>query len=277
MDGTLLNDDHIISNQTAEAIKKLQAHGIEFVIATGRTFHSAKILLDHHKIDCDMINLNGAAIYNRQGKLLESIAIENHIVHDIITYCQNSNLEYSIMTGEHFYVHNRQAFIERIQKYLTGKNLPASDNETTTDAQFLNELAKVKDTSEFQFQTNDKVLKIMTMSDKQKPLQHFKHLFEKNNKLDITSSSPDNLEITNLNAQKGFAVQKYANNKGITMDEVLCIGDSLNDRSMILMAKYGYVMENAIEEVKKLSPLRAPHHAQEGVSQIIQEVIKGNI
>ena len=277
MDGTLLNSNHVISTRTANAVKQLQEYGVEFIIATGRTFHSAKMLLDQHHIDCDMINLNGAAIYDRQGNILETIPIDNHVAKDIITYCQNKHLEYSIMTANHFFVHDRQAFVERVRKYLSRKNHTQTEDQDHTNAQLMNEFANVKDVTEFRHQSHEPVLKFMIMSNSDKALQQFKRLFEKNGQLDITSSNPDNLEITNLNAQKGFAVQEYANKKGITMDEVLCIGDSLNDRSMLMMAKYGYVMENAIDEVKQLSPLRAPHHGQEGVSHIIQQVIDKKI
>lgn len=275
MDGTLLNANHVISDQTAKAIKRLQDYGIEFMIATGRTFHSAKILLDLQGIDCDMINLNGAAVYDRQGNVLKSIPIDRHLVNDIITFCQNIHLEYSIMTAQHFYAHDRQAFVERISKYVSQQNSPLQESNDSSDVQFLNEFENIRDITEFQQQQKDEdVLKFMVMSDSPKSLQQFKRLFEKNGQLDITSSNHDNLEITNINAQKGFAVQEYASSKGITMDEVLCIGDSLNDRSMIMMAKYGYVMKNGVDELKNLSPLRAPHHDQEGVAQIIDQLIQ---
>ena len=41
LDGTLLNDDSEVSNETIEMIKKLKENGIEFAIATGRSFNSA--------------------------------------------------------------------------------------------------------------------------------------------------------------------------------------------------------------------------------------------
>ena len=40
LDGTLLNDDSEVSNETIQAIKKLKDNGVEFAIATGRSFNS---------------------------------------------------------------------------------------------------------------------------------------------------------------------------------------------------------------------------------------------
>ena len=42
MDGTLLNDKGYISDRTINAVKKLQKHGIHFIVNTGRDYHAAK-------------------------------------------------------------------------------------------------------------------------------------------------------------------------------------------------------------------------------------------
>ena len=41
MDGTLLNNEHVLSERTIAAIKKAQQAGIRFMIATGRSFEQA--------------------------------------------------------------------------------------------------------------------------------------------------------------------------------------------------------------------------------------------
>ena len=38
MDGTLLNNEHVLSERTVAAIKNAQEAGIRFIIATGRSF-----------------------------------------------------------------------------------------------------------------------------------------------------------------------------------------------------------------------------------------------
>lgn len=42
MDGTLLNDKGYISDRTINAVKKLQKHGIHFIVNTGRDYRAAK-------------------------------------------------------------------------------------------------------------------------------------------------------------------------------------------------------------------------------------------
>lgn len=268
MDGTLLNANHLISDINAKSIKKLQSKGVEFMIATGRTFHSAKPFLDMHQIDCEMINLNGAAVYSKTGQLLKSIPMEASLAHSMIEFCQNNQIGYSIMDANYLFVQDRQAFINRISALI------AQDNKgNISDAQFINDIKYVRDISEYNFTNGSQVLKMMILSENTSLLTKFHQTFNSEPNLDITSSGPDNLEVTHSLAQKGLAVEDYVKNKGWSMDQVVTIGDSLNDRSMIQMAGFGYVMENANEQVKKLSNLRAPHHDKDGVSVIIEEII----
>ena len=59
MDGTLLNDKGYISDRTINAVKKLQKHGIHFIVNTGRDYHAAKRELDAASLSCDMICYSG--------------------------------------------------------------------------------------------------------------------------------------------------------------------------------------------------------------------------
>ena len=61
-----------------------------------------------------------------------------------------------------------------------------------------------------------------------------KHL-EKNPKIAVASSFESNVEITDARAQKGPILKEYIESLGYTMDEVMVLGDSLNDYSMMSM------------------------------------------
>lgn len=67
MDGTLLNDKGYISDRTINAVKKLQKHGIHFIVNTGRDYRAAKRELDAASLSCDMICYSGACTYDVHG------------------------------------------------------------------------------------------------------------------------------------------------------------------------------------------------------------------
>ncbi|XJS10597.1 Cof-type HAD-IIB family hydrolase [Aerococcaceae bacterium WGS1372] len=280
MDGTLLNEQHVISERTAKAIKKLQQAGIEFVIATGRAYNSARPLLEAHKILCKMINLNGAAVYDQVGNIQTKIPLNTQTVHDILNYLDETQTEFSIMTDKFFYVNDKEAFTQRLTQMLRKLEIEKhttikTDDAYSSDAQFIHELNYVKDMKDFAFTDETTALKFMifgTPADGK--LHNFKNHFTNYDDLDITSSSPDNLEVTHSKAQKGFAIEAYAKSRGISMEDVATIGDSLNDRSMLQMAGHSYAMDNASDEVKSMAKYIAPSHREDGVAKVIEDIIE---
>lgn len=280
MDGTLLNEEHIISERTARAVKKLQQAGIEFVIATGRAYNSARLLLDVHKIRCKMINLNGAAIYDQSGNIESKIPMDTETVKEILSYLDETDTDYSIMTEKYFYVDDKEAFAQRLTESMRKMDIEKhtriqTDDAYSSDAQFIHELQYIKDMDDFTYTEDLTALKFMifgTPADNK--LNNFNDKFSSYEDLDITSSSPDNLEVTHSKAQKGFTVEEYAKSRGISMDEVATIGDSLNDRSMLQMAGHSYAMDNASSEVKAMAKNIAPSHREDGVAQVIEEILQ---
>jgi Cof subfamily protein (haloacid dehalogenase superfamily) len=69
--------------------------------------------------------------------------------------------------------------------------------------------------------------------------------------LTAVSGGGGNIEITNASADKGTALEWICRERGIPLKEVLAIGDSENDLTMIQKAGIGIAMENAEEIIKK--------------------------
>lgn len=273
MDGTLLNENHVISKRNAEAIRQLEAAGIEFMIATGRTLMSATPLLEEHGLQSHMINLNGAAIYDTQGRLEYSIPMEPSTVAEIMSYCAVNGLGYTLMTDQHTFVIDVEQFIEDMRKFMPVRE-QEDGQEFSSQAQFAGIQEDIRPLDEFDFNHNHTILKMMVFSPQDpSKFDAFHQVFDKFDDIDITSSAVDNREITHTNAQKGIAVESYAQQKGYTMDQVATIGDSLNDRSMLKMAKYSYAMDNASPEVKAMAKFIAPSNREDGVALVIEQIL----
>ncbi|MCW6666055.1 Cof-type HAD-IIB family hydrolase [Aerococcaceae bacterium NML190938] len=273
MDGTLLNEHHIISDENAAAVKQLQQHGIEFMIATGRDYRSATQLLNAQNIQCSIVALNGACIYDANGMLLYQRAIDPQATNELIQYLLAHNIQFVIQSDSNFYVADMKTFVESALAFTDryGDNV-----HDLTVAQMRDYVAAAQELSAFSNPVAEPILKFMISSDRTSDLDNIRHLFDANPHLDITSSAPDNLEITSNAAQKGLALKYYATHKGITMQEVAGIGDSLNDRSMLQMVGYSFAMANAPEFIKQLAKYHAPANIEHGVAQIIAQVIAGN-
>ncbi|MRJ47915.1 Cof-type HAD-IIB family hydrolase [Fundicoccus ignavus] len=278
MDGTLLNENHVISDRTAAAIKKLQeTTDIEFIIATGRSFKSASVLTQAQDIYCRMINLNGASIHEKDGTLTDSNPLLTDTVLSVIQYLDTLAIDYAVSTPNNYYVADYEGFIKRIAHFMNVSHeevLAAADGtDEVTNAQLLAHYGDVKPITEMELTKENPALKLLLFSSNADLLSQVRQHLSNFSDLDVTSSAADNIEVTHINAQKGLAVEAYAKSQGYTLDEVATIGDSLNDRSMLQMAKHSYAMDNAPDHIKAMAQNIAPANTIDGVAIILEQLI----
>ena len=119
------------------------------------------------------------------------------------------------------------------------------------------------------------IYKLFLYSEDKEMLDELKLRLEKNKDIAVASSFPTNLEITDVKAQKGPVLKEYIESLGYTMDEVMVLGDSLNDLSMIEM-NFGatVAMANADPEVKSAAKYITKSNAEFGVAYAIEELLK---
>ena len=95
--------------------------------------------------------------------------------------------------------------------------------------------------------------------------------------LHAVSTSKNDLEITYVNAQKGTALLRYAQTKKITPSQILAVGDSGNDLSMLsLDLGVTAAMANASAAVKDICSVIAPSNDQDGVAFLIEDILEQN-
>ena len=122
---------------------------------------------------------------------------------------------------------------------------------------------------------NVPISKMFLVSDDWKLLLEIKKELEKEENYAVSSSFKNNLEITHIKAQKGPILKQYIESLGYTMDEVMVLGDSLNDCSMLEM-DFGatIAMANADEEIKKVAKYITKSNEEDGVAYVIDEMLK---
>ena len=89
LDGTLLNQDSAISDYTSETLKLLAEHEIAYTVATGRTLHGARAILEGHQFLLPQAYKNGVMIWHPEQKQFSSGAMLtadelDHVVHACI-------------------------------------------------------------------------------------------------------------------------------------------------------------------------------------------------
>jgi hydroxymethylpyrimidine pyrophosphatase-like HAD family hydrolase len=94
----------------------------------------------------------------------------------------------------------------------------------------------------------------------------------------LFTSKPYFLEILPPRTDKGTALAKVAELLGVPREEVLAIGDSMNDEAMIRWAGLGVAMANGDERIKGIASLVTEKtNDDDGVAEVIETyILKGS-
>ena len=165
---------------------------------------------------------------------------------------------------------------ELIQHILTFEQGMTEEEARKTDLfKFMIGKTKVVDDFEELEASGVEIIKIFAMSNDLDMLKEIEEKLQNNQNLAIASSFENNLEITDVKAQKGLALKAYIESLGYTMDEVMVFGDSMNDYSMISMDFGATVaMENGAQRVKDVAKYVTKSNVEDGVAHVIEDLLK---
>jgi hydroxymethylpyrimidine pyrophosphatase-like HAD family hydrolase len=93
-------------------------------------------------------------------------------------------------------------------------------------------------------------------------------------KITLFTSKPYFLEILPINTDKGTALAKTAELMDIKQEEVMAIGDSMNDEAMIRWAGMGVAIANSDDRIKNIAALVTDKtNDDDGVAEVIEKYI----
>lgn len=276
MDGTLLNEKRKIDKETADAIKYAEKSGIKFTITTGREYDSVKELLLEHDIRCQCILMNGAEYRDEDGNILEDINIEIENATEIINMLQKEKISARIFTNKGIYTTDTKEKALKEMQYRTLSFNPELTEEEAleiTKAQpFFMQLKYITNLNEF-LGSGIEIRKFVAFHKDIELINKMKKIIGAIKGLAVSSSFKDNIEVTNITAQKGIILAKAAKKMGIEKDEVLVIGDSFNDYSMFTEFTESVAMGNAIPEIKQIAKYTTDTNKNLGVAKAIYMVL----
>jgi Cof subfamily protein (haloacid dehalogenase superfamily) len=277
MDGTLLNENQEISEANKQAILDAQQQGIEVVVATGRSYEEARYVIQEAGISCDIVCANGAEVRNKQGEIIYQAGIESARAKEIASVLKETGIYFEIYTDQGTYTENYEMGVELIVDIFTTANPGISEEQVRQSARERFEKGHIKLVDDYGVLFEDAsklVYKFLVFSfdDKQLALAN-----EKLNELSgiaISSSGKENIEVNNLEAQKGVALEKLLKDRGLSGENAMAIGDNLNDMSMMKVVGRPVAMGNALDQVKEFCPFITSTNKEDGVAKAIQEVIQ---
>lgn len=263
IDGTLIADLGLpIAPRDMEAIRRAQAAGVHVTIATGRILETSLRWVDTLKIDIPAILCNGADIRDKE----KSWYTERIPVGDtkaIMDAYRGTGLKRYLFSDNRIYCTKEDYYKPMFDKWQQG------DEAKLT--------VVVKDTEEEMYASMDsdvdKALMWATDDAHAAELKRIAQGFE--GKFNVVRGEEYNVEFNKLGVSKGSGLKKLAELLGLTMDEVMAIGDGGNDVEMLRQAGVGVAMENAMEEALCAADHITCHVRDCGVAAAINRFIFG--
>jgi len=268
LDGTLLDGNGQLPENSVQRINRLIDKGLNFTIATARNYDSAYPLLKGLNIKYPVILFNG--VYLTELHTGENIFFSGFISLDIITkvidIVETYNVEPFIYTyGEEYFAYYRKVNNHGAQSYV---DIISSDKRARkVDAFVFSERERI---SGFLLIDKSEVLELV--------YAELSSLYEDELNIyfarDVSNPEFHWLQSFHQEASKGKMLKQMTQHLGISLSNTVVFGDYLNDLDMFEVAGYSIAMENALPEIKSLAHRVISSNVDQGVIFYLESLFK---
>ncbi len=258
VDGTLLDSNSSLSDETREAVKKAVEKGVIFTISTGRPIQGVRPLMkqmDLEEYDFPVITYNGAmALTYKTGEIIYSQNLSKEDARQIIELGRKLKTDVMVWANNNLYT------LELNQKALDYSSI------SKVTPYEIDDLDKVLDLG---------VTKVLWYDEVETIARYEREIgSELGDNVNFHSSRPYFLEFVDKRASKAIAMEKIGQKYNISREEMIAVGDGFNDISMIEYAGMGVAMGNAAPEVKEKAKFVTLSNDEHGVAHVIYTFIK---
>ena len=275
LDGTLLQENHLMNQETIDEIKKQMARGVDFMVATGRDYPGVTPIFENTGIDPELILLNGAQYRDHGGVIKDNIRLSASQIKAVGEIFARFHVVWNVYTADGIASlfneeENLDAFMETA--WLDGFCTPDTSKETYRD--FYVGL-KVYSTIDELLAHEPDILKMEVHDgDNREKIHQLQEALMQVEDIAIAISKPINIEVTHADAQKGIMLMKVIEKQGLCSDEVMVIGDSANDLSMLTRFKYSFAVANGAQAAIEAANYLTADNTDLGVVKAIRQLCK---
>jgi Cof subfamily protein (haloacid dehalogenase superfamily) len=262
LDGTLLNRESAISDYTSETLRLLSQRDIAYTVATGRTLHGARAVLDGHQFRLPQVYKNGVMIWHPETKRFSSGAtLTPGELENVVRACLSQRLTpfvYTLDEDAESTVYHSPTLTD-IERELI-RRLGVEDE---VKARPLDELpADATITHVNAIGDGDAITSVLRSVDDEPHLVAYSGIA-------VEDEHWRWLDVHHSDASKGGAIETMKRLLGVEC--VICFGDSDNDLSMFEAADESYAPANANETIKSAATAVIGHHDDEGIARFLRE------
>ena len=279
LDGTMLDSFGQVTENTKKVIQKTIEKGIDVIIASGRPIDSIKTIAKEIGSNKYFIAGNGALIYDIQkNEVLYEKYMKKEKVLEIIKICEENSIAYNVYTDKTILATSLKYNV----LYYHKENLKKQEDKRT-------HINIVENMYEYiQKMQEEKFLKITICDDSKTVFQSIIRKLEKIKDIEILDVSHMSrkvieqgteeipieyyyTEISSKDVDKWYAIEFLIEKLNIKKEEVITIGDNVNDKKMINEAGVGIAMGQSMPQLKELADYVTSSNSEEGVAKAIEK------
>ena len=255
LDGTLLPTGRDVPAKNIEAVKRAVAAGVTVTIATGRMYRAALPVAQALGVDVPIITYNGALIKSVSGEVYDENYVPADAVRDVVDFCHERNWHVQTYSDDELYFaeHDENAKGYEAAQVLAGHTVGWDGLKQHTEH----------------------VAKLLVSSDSAEETAERIELLQKafGGRVQAVRSNPEYAEVVLPGVSKASGLKKLAAKLGISIENVMAIGDSNNDLPMLEAAGHSVAMGNALSEVKAACDYTVGTCEEHGFAEAIERFV----
>lgn len=260
LDGTVLNEEKKITEPVAEALKYAAGRGVYIVPVTGRPYGGIpRELMDMDCVDY-AVSSNGASAWRGDTKII-SHPVPAQLCRELLEKLRGMYIMEELFMDGAGYV-SPESYKKAEQLHAGTAFWEYYKKSRRVDPELERRLLEREDLEELALrclgaEEGDAVAELLGAYPQ----------------LKAARPTPFYTEIVSVQAGKGRTLEELGSLLGLGLEEIMAVGDSDNDREMLMKAGVPVAMGNAGEELKKLARYVTADNEHDGVAQAIYKFI----
>jgi len=262
LDGTLLNRDSEISTYTSETLRLLSERDIAYTVATGRTLHGARAILEGHGFHLPQAFKNGVMIWHPGEQRISSGAMLTAEELDVvIRSCVRQKVTPFVFTLDDD--QQSTVYCPPLRSAVERDLVRAFAADEPIRVRALEELPADASITHVNSIGESAAIEAVVRGVRDEP-----HLVAYSG-IAFEGKNWRWLDVHHSDASKGGAIKVLKELLGL--ERVICFGDSDNDLSMFEAADESYAPDNANDDIKSVATEIIGHHDEEGIARFLRE------
>ena len=264
IDGTLLDSEGRIPDANREAISRALDAGVEVALATGRRYDFARPIFESLPEPLTLILSNGAIVKTRDGQTLMRSLLPRRVARAVLADFPEHRASAAVVFDR---PRDGQVVFEGIDWQH-----PRHRRFFEANRPFLSEMSPLENCL-----TEDPI-QVMFSGGCVEMRELFERLQQRADSFSVALTEYEHrdfslVDVVTAGCSKGSALHAWAAKRGFTREQVMAIGDNLNDLQMLEFAGTAVLMGNALTDLKARGWPVTGSNNEGGVAQAIHRFV----